>query len=43
LLGSLEVQPEDVKKVDTLVPFLRRLDALPAPFGQHVVMVLEKA
>ena len=43
LLRSLEVQPEDVKKVDILVPFLRRLDVLPAPFGQHVVMVLERA
>jgi SAM-dependent methyltransferase len=43
VLGSLEVDARDVKKVESLVPFLRLLDPLPIPFGQHVVMVLEKA
>ena len=42
-LGSLQVDARDVKKVETLVPLLRLLDPLPVPFGQHVVMVLEKA
>jgi hypothetical protein len=42
LFGARAIDPNDVKKVEALVPFLRLLDPLPLPFGQNLVMVLEK-
>jgi len=41
-LGARAVDPNDVGKVEMLVPYLRLLDPLPMPFGQNLVMVLEK-
>jgi SAM-dependent methyltransferase len=43
LLGARAIDPNDVKRVEVLVPLLRLLDPLPVPFGQNLVMVLEKA
>jgi SAM-dependent methyltransferase len=42
ILGARAVDPNDVQKVEFLVPLLRLLDPLPLPFGQNLVMVLEK-
>ena len=42
LLSNEHIDPGDVQRVESMVPFLRRLDRIGLPFGQSLVLALRK-
>ena len=42
LLKQKEIQVKDSMMMNTLIPFLKHLDHLPLPFGQSILIVIEK-
>jgi SAM-dependent methyltransferase len=40
--GRRQIDPDDVQRVERLVPLLRHIDRVPIPFGQSLLMVWER-